>query len=60
MVYVRSVAHRHAQRFEVDSTESIWYRGVGRDARPCAVLKLTPQSQYGINGAFYLPPLHEF
>ena len=34
--------------FEVDSTESIWYKSVFRGTRRISVLKLTPQSQYGI------------
>ena len=34
--------------FEVDSTESIWYRLYEVEGKPYLVLKLTPQSQYGI------------
>ena len=34
--------------FEVDSTESIWYRGNEAGVVVVTVLKLTPQSQYGI------------
>ena len=35
-------------RFEVDSTESIWYIRALSDKWHARVLKLTPQSQYGI------------
>ena len=34
--------------FEVDSTESVWYNGDGYKRFHCIILKLTPQSQYGI------------
>ena len=34
--------------FEVDSTESIWYTVFDEHAFVSVVLKLTPQSQYGI------------
>ena len=34
--------------FEVDSTESIWYTAMRGHEFSSRVLKLTPQSQYGI------------
>ncbi len=34
--------------FEVDSTESVWYRWVHIEGFDSVILKLTPQSQYGI------------
>ena len=36
-------------RFEVDSTESIWYNISSCYPQEGFVLKLTPQSQYGIS-----------
>ena len=35
--------------FEVDSTESVWYRDALINAVMVGILKLTPQSQYGIH-----------
>ena len=37
-----------ACNFEVDSTESVWYSRAHLHAIPRVILKLTPQSQYGI------------
>ena len=37
--------------FEVDSTESIWYKVGTAKSQRRKVLKLTPQSQYGIHKA---------
>ena len=34
--------------FEVDSTESVWYSSAYRGDTIIIILKLTPQSQYGI------------
>ena len=34
--------------FEVDSTESVWYNEDVTDQTISFILKLTPQSQYGI------------
>ena len=34
--------------FEVDSTESVWYKNFEIHCLHCLILKLTPQSQYGI------------
>ena len=36
------------RHFEVDSTESVWYSHQGYDGVEVLILKLTPQSQYGI------------
>ena len=48
MVYAQPQAHVEDRDFEVDSTESVWYinRFVGALCK--TILKLTPQSQYGI------------
>ena len=35
--------------FEVDSTESVWYKDLTVLAPHVLILKLTPQSQYGIS-----------
>ena len=35
--------------FEVDSTESVWYRKRANTSPLSFILKLTPQSQYGID-----------
>ena len=48
MVYPRDVRLNLYVRFEVDSTESIWYMRVAENPNFAPVLKLTPQSQYGI------------
>ena len=37
-----------AHDFEVDSTESVWYKSGVRACGMGLILKLTPQSQYGI------------
>ena len=48
MVY-RLQNHNHTiPHFEVDSTESVWYRYMEYADTPPPILKLTPQSQYGI------------
>ena len=51
------MVHR-AAGFEVDSTESIWYTLVSGGIQLEAVLKLTPQSQYGISAN--VPKTFEF
>ena len=48
MVYGRGLLQRRDRGFEVDSTESIWYIGLTLRHSDGGVLKLTPQSQYGI------------
>ena len=49
MVYVDwRACHSHPD-FEVDSTESVWYTYLGLTHAPKSILKLTPQSQYGID-----------
>ena len=48
MVYAARAREATAGYFEVDSTESVWYNAGGSDRRPAVILKLTPQSQYGI------------
>ena len=55
MVYIADLIAELKKGFEVDSTESIWYNGARLLGQRVAVLKLTPQSQYGIPGA---PALH--
>ena len=48
MVYrvIPPVLNHH--NFEVDSTESVWYKRGGCERCGTQILKLTPQSQYGI------------
>ena len=48
MVYLRVDDVHSIFHFEVDSTESVWYSAVGHGALGLIILKLTPQSQYGI------------
>ena len=48
MVYAGVAGGGQPAGFEVDSTESIWYTGQGALPLRRVVLKLTPQSQYGI------------
>ena len=48
MVYVDwRACHSHPD-FEVDSTESVWYSFLSVSLVGIIILKLTPQSQYGI------------
>ena len=49
MVYGRGLLQRRDRGFEVDSTESIWYSVIPPKLKSLRVLKLTPQSQYGIS-----------
>ena len=49
MVYSRFAAASSATNFEVDSTESVWYTAASTATRIATILKLTPQSQYGIS-----------
>ena len=51
MVYLIMVRCLIRPRFEVDSTESIWYTRKANTYYVRIVLKLTPQSQYGIGNA---------
>ena len=39
---------RRIRYFEVDSTESVWYKCLVGAPHGSIILKLTPQSQYGI------------
>ena len=48
MVYPNSTSSSPSSCFEVDSTESIWYTSHCERRFTMLVLKLTPQSQYGI------------
>ena len=48
MVYGHGDEPPHGHDFEVDSTESVWYTLRVRARQPQGILKLTPQSQYGI------------
>ena len=48
MVYSVSYLRTRMSCFEVDSTESIWYTRHRSRQEKNIVLKLTPQSQYGI------------
>ena len=48
MVYLPEQLILIKLNFEVDSTESIWYTLSVPAAHFLAILKLTPQSQYGI------------
>ena len=49
MVYQWIPFHYTIYDFEVDSTESVWYTRPPRQQVFSRILKLTPQSQYGIN-----------
>ena len=49
MVYGRSCDPARASYFEVDSTESVWYSDRSTECLITCILKLTPQSQYGID-----------
>ena len=52
--YLVSICH-----FEVDSTESVWYSCLSKTRPAPTILKLTPQSQYGIIiQPIPLPQLH--
>ena len=48
MVYHAFSVKRVVRDFEVDSTESVWYRKKIYSGADAYILKLTPQSQYGI------------
>ena len=48
------------QHFEVDSTESVWYSSCCGYPSPTEILKLTPQSQYGILQQLLEPLVHDF
>ncbi len=48
MVYNRAARALDSLHFEVDSTESVWYKNFEIHCLHCLILKLTPQSQYGI------------
>ena len=48
MVYALGNNYAGKSNFEVDSTESVWYIGIASISRTPFILKLTPQSQYGI------------
>ena len=48
MVYARRQRHQRRVHFEVDSTESVWYKIRSVCRCNTYILKLTPQSQYGI------------
>ena len=48
MVYRHSQYFTDTIHFEVDSTESVWYKGWYEKWGIDPILKLTPQSQYGI------------
>ena len=48
MVYIVQTPLNNGGCFEVDSTESIWYIDQDPATILYIVLKLTPQSQYGI------------
>ena len=49
MVYPANYLPLRSIYFEVDSTESVWYRDWSMLRQRFAILKLTPQSQYGIS-----------
>ena len=49
MVYLPAPRRAVQRHFEVDSTESVWYTGHVRLQPRQPILKLTPQSQYGIS-----------
>ncbi len=51
MVYHANNASQRVVDFEVDSTESVWYTSDCCYDAPSVILKLTPQSQYGISSA---------
>ncbi len=48
MVYETGYWEYFTVNFEVDSTESVWYNLVAYGIISEVILKLTPQSQYGI------------
>ena len=48
MVYALAAPPSSEYHFEVDSTESVWYTELTRTCGKRTILKLTPQSQYGI------------
>ena len=48
MVYITLHHQIIPIHFEVDSTESVWYTHPVEQRRRILILKLTPQSQYGI------------
>ena len=48
MVYHHPQRLANRPHFEVDSTESVWYNLVEQGVDGGHILKLTPQSQYGI------------
>ena len=48
MVYGCSKKANSSSHFEVDSTESVWYKQERDWPTRWEILKLTPQSQYGI------------
>ena len=48
MVYYYNDGNIHGDNFEVDSTESVWYSPRWQQRKALLILKLTPQSQYGI------------
>ena len=48
MVYFFLLQRIEKDDFEVDSTESVWYILRAESERCLIILKLTPQSQYGI------------
>ena len=49
MVYNRAARALDSLHFEVDSTESVWYSSHRHLREGEQILKLTPQSQYGIS-----------
>ena len=48
MVYDMTLQVAVSKNFEVDSTESVWYMDTDKLRFKRRILKLTPQSQYGI------------
>ena len=48
MVYAKRIPAKLERHFEVDSTESVWYNTDDNGEEKRLILKLTPQSQYGI------------
>ena len=48
MVYSVHAGFNRTNYFEVDSTESVWYINFHGSSFLVTILKLTPQSQYGI------------
>ena len=49
MVYAWQAGKAWYKNFEVDSTESVWYSINTIEMLREIILKLTPQSQYGID-----------